>query len=76
MRANWEMRTADEPGKGLEQPPQPLGRDHESVAGGLRVGMGKPFALARLQISASLHRSLATTNVIQSPQSGVRRRTH
>jgi len=33
------------------------------------------FAINRLRIPPSLHRCLATTNVIESPQSGVRRRT-
>jgi len=34
------------------------------------------FTLQRLQIPASLHKCLATTNVIESPQSGVEGRTH
>ena len=33
------------------------------------------FTLNRLGISPSLHRCLATTNLIESPQSGVRMRT-
>ena len=34
------------------------------------------FTLQRLQIPESLHKCLATTNIIESPQSGVERRTH
>jgi len=34
------------------------------------------FTLQRLQIPESLHKCLATTNLIESPHSGVRRRTH
>ena len=33
------------------------------------------FTLQRLQIPESLHRCLATTNIIESPQGGVQRRT-
>jgi putative transposase len=32
--------------------------------------------LQRLQIPDSLHKCLATTNIIESPQGGVERRTH
>ena len=32
--------------------------------------------LQRLQIPASLHKCLATTNIIESPHSGVEQRTH
>jgi hypothetical protein len=38
--------------------------------------MQEMFTLQRLQIPESLHKCLATTNVIESPQSGVERRTH
>ena len=33
------------------------------------------FTLQRLQIPPSLHKCLATTNIIESPQSGVQKRT-
>ena len=36
---------------------------------------GEMFTLQRLQIPASLHQCLATTNIIESPQGGVERRT-
>src|SRR5438128_1614050 len=38
--------------------------------------MKETFTLQRLQIPESLHKCLATTNIIESPQSGVERRTH
>ena len=50
-------------------------RDHESAARSLREGLKEMFTLQRLQIPASLHKCLATTNIIESPQSGVERRT-
>jgi len=37
--------------------------------------MKEMFTLQRLQIPSSLHKCLATTNIIESPQSGVQRRT-
>ncbi|PYU93534.1 MAG: IS256 family transposase, partial [Acidobacteria bacterium] len=48
---------------------------YESAARSLREGMKEMFTLQRLQIPESLHRCLATTNIIESPQSGVERRT-
>src|ERR1035437_9906150 len=34
------------------------------------------FTLQRLNLPESLHKYLATTNIIESPQGGVERRTH
>ena len=51
--------------------------EQESPAAGnsLREGLEECFTLNRLGIPPSLHRCLATTNLIESPQSGVRMRT-
>jgi putative transposase len=76
MRAAWKVKTAEEGEKRLEQLARFLEREHESAARSLREGMAEMFTLQRLQIPASLHKCLATTNVIESPQSGVERRTH
>ena len=76
MRAAWKVKSAEEGEKRLEQLGRFLERDHESAARSLREGMREMFTLQRLQIPDSLHRCLASTNVIESPQSGVRRRTH
>jgi transposase-like protein len=76
LRAAWKVKTAAEGEKRLEQLARFLERDHESAARSLREGMAEMFTLQRLQIPASLHKCLATTNVIESPQSGVERRTH
>ncbi len=75
MRAAWRVKTAEEGEKRLEQLARFLERDHESAARSLREGMKEMFTLQRLQIPASLHKCLATTNIIESPQSGVQRRT-
>jgi putative transposase len=76
LRAAWKVKTAEEGEKRLEQLARFLEREHESAARSLREGMAEMFTLQRLQIPASLHKCLATTNVIESPQSGVERRTH
>ena len=76
MRAAWKVKTAEEGEKRLEQLARFLEREHESAARRLREGMQEMFTLQRLQIPESLHKCLATTNVIESPQSGVERRTH
>jgi transposase-like protein len=76
MRAAWKVKTAEEGEKRLEQVARFLEREYESAARSLREGMGEMFTLQRLQIPESLHKCLATTNIIESPQSGVERRTH
>ena len=76
MRAAWKVKTAEEGEKRMEQIARLLEHDHESAARSLREGMKEMFTLQRLQIPVSLHKCLATTNVIESPHSGVRRRTH
>jgi putative transposase len=75
MRAAWKVSTAEEGEKRLEQIACFLERDHESAARSLREGMAEMFTLQRLQLPPSLYKCLATTNLIESPQSGVARRT-
>jgi putative transposase len=76
MRAAWKVKTAEEGEKRLEQLARFLEHDYETAARSLREGMKEMFTLQRLQIPDSLHKCLATTNLIESPQSGVQRRTH
>jgi len=47
-----------------------------SASGSLREGLDELFTVNRLGLPSSLRRSLATTNIIESPQSTVRRLTH
>lgn len=75
MRAAWKVKTAEEGEKRMEQLARFLERDHESAARSLREGVAEMFTLQRLQIPPSLHKCLATTNIIESPQGGVQRRT-
>jgi putative transposase len=75
MRAAWKVSTPEEGEKRLEQLARFLERDCESAARSLREGMSEMFTLQRLKLPPSLHKCLATTNVIESPQGGVARRT-
>lgn len=75
MRAAWKVATPEEGEKRLEQMARFLERDHESAARSLREGMAEMFTLQRLKLPPSLYKCLATTNIIESPQGGVARRT-
>lgn len=50
-------------------------QEQPAAAASLREGLEECFTINRLGIPSSLHRCLATTNLIESPQSGVRMRT-
>lgn len=76
MRAAFRCKTAEEGEKRLEQMARFLERDHASAAHSLREGMKDMFTLQRLDVPLSLHKCLATTNIIESPHSGVENRTH
>jgi len=52
-----------------------LEQESPAAANSLREGLEECFTINRLSIPPSLHRCLATTNLIESPQSGVRIRT-
>lgn len=52
-----------------------LEREHAAAAASLREGLEECFTVNRLDIPPALHRCLTTTNIIESPQSGVRTKT-
>lgn len=52
-----------------------LEQEVPAAANSLREGLEECFTINRLGVAPSLHRCLATTNLIESPQSGVRMRT-
>lgn len=76
MRAAWQLTDADQGVKKLEQLARFLEHDHESAACSLREGMAEMFTVQRLKLPPSLYKCLGTTNVIESPQSGVQKRTN
>ena len=49
--------------------------EHPSAAGSLREGLSDMFTVNRLGIPASIRRSLVSTNIIESPNAGIRTRT-
>lgn len=52
-----------------------LGREYPSAAGSLLEGLQELFTINRLGLPGQLCRCLGSTNVIESPYSGVRRKT-
>ncbi len=59
----------------LEKQAQWLEREHPDAAASLREGLAEMFTVNRLGLSPSLRRCLCSTNIIESPNSGVRLRT-
>jgi len=74
MKAAYRL-DADDGMKKLRTLASWLEREHPSAASSLLEGLEETFTINRLDLPATLHRCLATTNLIESPQSGVRRRT-
>ena len=59
----------------LEELAKMLETQHPSAAASLREGLAETFTVNRLGLPGALRRCLCTTNVIESPNSGIRRRT-
>jgi putative transposase len=76
MRATWKLTDCDEGMKRLEGLARFLEHDYESAARSLREGMAEMFTMQKLKLPPSLYKCLGTTNVIESPQSGVQKRTN
>jgi putative transposase len=75
LRAAWKLTDADDGMKKLEGLARFLEHDYESAARSLREGMAEMFTIQRLKLPPSLYKCLGTTNLIESPQSGVQKRT-
>jgi putative transposase len=76
MRAAWKISDAEEGMKRLEQLARFLEHDYASAARSLREGMAEMFTMQKLKLPPSLYQCLGTTNIIESPQSGVQKRTN
>lgn len=74
MRAAWKL-DAEAGMARMHKLAEWLERDYPAAAASLREGLEECFTLNRLDVPPSLHRCLASTNVIESPHSGVRMRT-
>ncbi len=75
LRAAWRLPQADEGMARMKKLAEMIERDHPEAAASLREGLEETFTINRHDVPPSLHRCLATTNVIESPQSGVRKKT-
>ena len=74
MKAAYRL-SAEEGMAKLKQQASWLERQYPSAAASLREGLDETFTVNRLSLSVSLRRCLATTNIVESPTSGVRLRT-
>jgi putative transposase len=74
MRAAWKLNQKDGMAK-FRQIAGWLEHDYPDAAGALREGLEECFTINRLDIPRSLHRCLATSNIVDNPHSGVRSRT-
>ena len=74
LRASYKLEAKDGMAR-LRKLADSLEQESPGAANSLREGLEECFTINRLGIPPSLHRCLATTNLIESPQSGVRMRT-
>ena len=74
MRASYRLEAKEGMAR-LRKLADWLEQESPAAANSLREGLEECFTVNRLGIPSALHRCLATTNIIESPQSGVRRRT-
>jgi len=74
MRGAFKL-SEEEGMKRLETLASWFDREHPGAAASLREGLSEMFTINRLGLPPSLKRSLATTNIIESPNSGIRMRT-
>jgi len=69
MRAAWKLDAKEGITK-LEKLAKWLEREHPDAADSLREGMEECFTIHRMDIPPSLHRYLASTNLIEKPSFG------
>ena len=75
MQAAFRLE-ADQGMSKLEKLAQWLEKEYPSAAASLREGLSEMFTVNRLGLPKVLHRCLCTTNIIESPHSGLRQKTH
>jgi len=74
LRASYKLEAKDGMAR-LRKLADSLEQESPGAANSLREGLEECFTINRPGIPPSLHRCLATTNLIESPPSGVRMRT-
>lgn len=75
MKAAWKLGHQEGMAK-IRKLSEWLERECPAAAASLLEGLEECFTINRLEVPTSLHRCLATTNVIESPHAGVRMRTN
>ena len=74
MRAAYKLG-AEEGIQRLKKQAEWLEKEHPSAAASLREGLDESFTVNRLGLPGKLRRCLSSTNVIENPNSGLRRKT-
>ena len=74
MRAAYRLR-AEEAMVRLNKQAEWLEREYPTAAVSLREGLAEMFTVNRLGVPPALARCLSSTNIIESPNSGMRLRT-
>lgn len=74
LRAAFTLE-ADKGMKRLQTLADQYEKSYPGAAGSIREGMSEMFTVNRLGVPSSLRRSLVSTNIIESPNAGVRMRT-
>lgn len=74
MRAAYKLN-ADKGMAKLKKQAEWLKIEHPGAAASLLEGLEETFTINRMDLSSSLMRCLGTTNIIESPNSGVRQKT-
>jgi transposase-like protein len=74
LRAAWKL-PAKEGMARVQKLAARLDQQYPSAAASLMEGLEECFTINRLDLPPSLHRCLATTNIIESPRAGVRIQT-
>jgi len=75
LRAAWRLGEREGMAR-IRKMSEWLERDCPAAAASLLEGLEECFTINRLQLPPSLHRCLGTTNLIENPHSGIRRRTN
>jgi transposase-like protein len=74
LRAAWKLPTKEGMAR-VKKLAAWLDQQYPSAAASLMEGLEECFTINRLDLPPSLHRCLATTNIIESPHAGVRIQT-
>ena len=74
MKAAFQLSAEDGIAK-LKKLAEWLAQEYPSAAESLREGLTEMFTINRLELPSSLRRCLASTNIIESPNAGIREKT-